>query len=141
MSASKRPPVRTPASAKPVAPPRQKSSMPPVAPPRQKSLAPDNNILATRRKYETHGWTVMDVPRGMTMDLVAQHGQNMHFVQVASADDPRASGIPSGAFIQNAMSNGARPVRAKVDGKKVSLVDANLSTRVIIRAATGVRRD
>jgi len=64
------------------------------------------------------------MPAGTCTDLVARRGSVVHFIQVGE----RTPGI----FVQNAMSNSARPVRAQISGA-ISLTDANTGSRVIIR--------
>ena len=86
-------------------------------------------IKIVKDKYLEYGWTVIEVPPGEVNDLIAGKGTKLHFVCV---EDKNRNN-----FIQNAFSNGAVPVYARVDEikQKVSFENINLHERVIIGRA------
>ena len=76
-------------------------------------------------------------------DFIAHKDRKLHFVQVVTKpDDARYNGLALNTFIQNAFSNNAVPVHAKVvvsekdDGtsvaSKVLFTNVNDNTRVIV---------
>jgi hypothetical protein len=91
-------------------------------------------------KYEAEGWTVIRSPKGGINDIVVKRDNRYQFVQiVCDDDDPRSTGLSRNNFIQNAFSNGAVPVVAKIDinkkdplKSKVSYEDVNVGARVIV---------
>lgn len=100
---------------------------------RSPRIDPTKIVIA---KYEKHGWTVIVARPGRLADLIAQRGSALHFVQVVvSQEDPRTIGLAANTFIQNAFSNGSRPIRADVVGGAVKFTDTNDRSRVIIRSA------
>ena len=93
----------------------------PRAPTAKPGAAPLKPADAVAAKYRAAGWTVINMRAGTCTDLVATCVGNVHFIQIGE----RMAGI----FVQNAMSNGARPVRAV----GASLIDANTGIRVVLR--------
>jgi len=110
--------AKTTASSKPSAPPK-------VAPANaelKKFLDPINICMGT---YESEGWKVIRAPKGSINDFLAQRQSPrkllMHFVQVVTpktAKDLRFDGIQLNTFVQNALSNGAVPIHARLSSKK-----------------------
>jgi hypothetical protein len=98
-----------------------------------------NPIDATIAKYNEYGWTVIRAPVGGINDIIAAKGPRLHFIQVTtkeSEEEARYHGQAKNDFIQNAFSNQALPIRARV-GRCVTFEDVNLGSRVIIGAKKG----
>ena len=102
-----------------------------------------NTVDIVADNYRRGGWIVIVPPKESLNDIIAQNGSKFHFVQVV--DDPsrlKFNTLSQNSFIQNAFSNGARPVYARVSQKKnkktqeinyiVLFEDVNLASRVII---------
>lgn len=109
--------------------------------PGARTAPPADPVDVVISKYAKYGWTTLRPPPG-TNDLIAQKGNKLHFVRVVTeetADDVRFHGLPKNEFVQNAMSNSAQPIFARVSGKpgafKVTFEDVNTARRVIIGAA------
>ncbi len=97
-------------------------------------------------RYTEKGWQVFKCDKGAQNDFVAHSGKNCHFVQVVTpetVESLRFAGEQRNTFIQNAFSNGATPVHAKVtiDAKKngdpvvgVTFENANTKGRVTVVA-------
>jgi hypothetical protein len=82
-------------------------------------------------KYVDAGWSAVPAPKGSVNDVIAHIDNKLHFVSIESErTDPE--GLVKNTFIQNAFSNGAVPVYARVVGSKVTLCDINLNTRILI---------
>lgn len=90
-------------------------------------------------KYAACGWKIMIPPKGTINDLMAQNtAGKLHFIQIVQNNDTRTEGVPTGTFVQNALSNGARPVRAVIDrngsvGQKITLIDADTNQKIVLR--------
>lgn len=103
------------------------------------SAAPIDIVSA---KYVGAGWTVIKPPGGTINDLIAQKGGRVHFVQIMSEKTEggaRFNGLARNSFIQNAFSNGATPVYARLDGDKLTLRDINTDSRVVLGRATNLK--
>jgi hypothetical protein len=96
-------------------------------------------IEVVSAKYTSNGWTLIP-QKGSINDLIAHKKSRVHFVQVitdANHEDAKFHGLPKNTFIQNAFSNNALPIHARVSNGpkgtfKVSFEDVNLNTRVIV---------
>jgi len=100
------------------------------------------------RRYVDGGWNTFKSQPGSINDFVAYRGTKAHFVRVvpsSSAEDSRYTGESKNSFIQNALSNNATPVFAKVkpvakkgdvipSGADVTFNNINGGARVIVGA-------
>ena len=86
---------------------------------------PAVGIVAAR--YRAEGWEVLIPPARAPMDLICVRGERFQFVRTRELSDGEKN-----QHIQNAMSNGAEPVLAIVDGDKLSLKEVNEGRRVVI---------
>jgi hypothetical protein len=102
-------------------------------------------------KYKEAGWIITPAPKGVINDMIAHKpsdikkkiengdvslNEKYHFIQVYEDGNARHEMLPKNQFIQNAMSNGAIPIYAKIVDGKVTLSDVNLNARILIRKAT-----
>lgn len=106
-----------------------------------KPAVPDH-VAEVIKKYAEAGWTAIRAPKNSTNDVIAQKGPRYHFVQVVTPEnsaDVKFQDLPKNTFIQNAFSNSATPVYAKISRKsanvKISFEDANTGGRVLIPKA------
>jgi hypothetical protein len=97
-------------------------------------------VEALRRVTEHYfvgGWTVISVPAGSLVDLIAAKGSRMHFIRVITPDEILYStGLAKNEYIQNAFSNSATPVFAMVGAgtpTKYKYLNPNTNTRVTIQ--------
>lgn len=69
------------------------------------------------QKYTDGGWNAFRSQQGAINDFVAHRGTKTHFVRVVPSNDTenlKFAGVDKNSFIQNALSNNAIPVFAKV---------------------------
>jgi hypothetical protein len=98
----------------------------------------DNYVDEAINKYRTAGWYVIRLSHAVN-DFIANRDDKIHFVKVygeSELDSPSFHGIARNNFVQNAMSNGARPIFAsvkKVKKWKVELTDKNENCSVKLR--------
>ncbi len=95
------------------------------------------NIVA--KKYLAGGWNVLSTPRGTINNLMANKGSRVHFIQIilpGHENDARYQGLAKNTFIQNAMSNGAQPIHAKLklsgNTYSISFMNINIEGRCLI---------
>jgi len=110
---------------------------------------PPSPIGAIVDKYVAAGWSVMRMPstNGL-VDIVAtkaasssRHKERLHFIQYVHDDAAtRYTGEARNVFVQNAFSNGAVPVHARVvfskkseSAPKVTLQDVNAESFITLR--------
>ncbi len=102
-------------------------------------------IEEVKQAYTGAGWAVqMSAPRA-PMHFTATRGDHWHHIKVVDAAKEKAGGadpsdVPKSDFVQNALSNKARPVYAVVTettagGFKISYKDVNTNGSVRIAAA------
>jgi len=101
------------------------------------------------QRYTEGGWVVFKCQPGSVNDLVAHRDKKLHYIRVVpsnNAEDARFTGEQKNAFIQNAFSNAALPVFARVKpvSKKgdvtpsssvITFENINDGARVIVGAA------
>jgi len=97
-----------------------------------------NLIKEVIDKYVSFGWTVIKIPPGSINDIITQKAARVHFVQIITkdtAENAKFHGLAKNTFIQNAFSNGAVPVYARVvtsSPRKITFENVNEGTRVIV---------
>jgi hypothetical protein len=85
------------------------------------------------QKYQECGWTTITAT-GIN-DLISQKDKQTHFIQVVLDETALKHQTQArNDFIQNAKSNGAIPVYAKVAGTQVSLQNIDENKRILLRA-------
>lgn len=88
-----------------------------------------------KNKYADGEWVVIQTPPDTINDLITQRGDQLHFIQIITtetADNKRFQGLCQNTFIQNAFSNGARPIYAHVRSPRVTFEDINSRARVLV---------
>ena len=97
---------------------------------RKKISELDSNREKVADEYRAAGWNVVTGKE----HLIAGRDKRLHFVKIAPNESTEASSeMIKNNFIQNAFSNDAIPVYARVVGSKITYEDANLRTRILIR--------
>lgn len=123
----------------------KQSSQPSQPSPQPKRNRTQAMIEEVKRAYEGAGWAVqMSAPRAPT-HFTATRGGHWHHVKVVDAAKEKSGGadpsdVAKSDFVQNALSNKARPVYAVVTetpagGSKISYKDVNTNGSVRISAA------
>lgn len=104
-------------------------------------MSTESLITAAANKYREKGWTVIAPSSGPNDLIASKDKKRFHFVRIPPV---RATETPDefNLFIQNALSNGATPVVAKIatsktrstgeTAHKVTLTDANSRSRIIV---------
>jgi hypothetical protein len=109
-----------------------------------RALSKLDPISTVIEKYISSGWSVFRSPKGGINDLIAQKDNKFHFIQVIHTGDVREQDIPKNTFVQNAFSNQATPVHARIftrgNKTKISLEDVNLNKRIIVAKRERVER-
>lgn len=88
-------------------------------------------------KYTQNGWAVHKL-RNCINDYIAFQKHRLHFIQININNDTSAkfTGEAKSMFIQNAMSNGARPVYANIIYENkitITYIDANTGEPISIK--------
>lgn len=83
--------------------------------------------------YIANGWETL-VLQQTYCDLIAKKGTKIHFVKAITDDNIDKYLLTKNVFVQNAFSNNATPVYAKVGAKSITTTDVNSDSRVIIKS-------
>jgi len=99
--------------------------------------------------YKTAGWEVQTAPRRAPMTFTAKRGEHYHHVKVVDAAKEKNGGadpsdVAKSDFVQNAISNVARPVYAtynETSAGKIKINFKDVNTGGAVRIATAKKKE